>query len=124
MREFAKSFYRSVAWKNARAAYLQKVGGLCEDCLEKGLITPAVIVHHKIELTPENITDADIALSEKNLKAVCRACHAAEHEETYMRRFNPGMHRYSVGKDGSVKVRPDRERISVPKIRTRKKFTA
>lgn len=79
MKEFAASFYKSKAWQNCRDGYAASVGGLCEDCLKKGLVTPGVIVHHKIALTPENITDPSVALNWNNLRLVCRNCHAIEH---------------------------------------------
>ena len=79
MKDFAKSFYTSRAWKNCRRAYAASVGGLCEDCKAKGLITPGEIVHHKIELTPENINDPAVTLSWSNLRLVCRECHAKKH---------------------------------------------
>ncbi len=60
-KEFAKAFYNSKKWKQCRAAYIahrQAIdGGLCESCHE----APGYIVHHKIELTPDNINDPDIA---------------------------------------------------------------
>lgn len=99
-RNFAKAFYHSRAWKVTREGYLNKVAGLCEDCLRDGLITPAEIVHHKIVLTPENITDVDVALNYQNLKAVCRQCHAREHETMYKSRS--GARRYQISEDGSV----------------------
>lgn len=58
---------------------MSKVGGLCEDCLAAGRFTPAEIVHHVQEITPENIDDPSITLSFSNLRAVCRECHAIEH---------------------------------------------
>lgn len=79
MKDFAKSFYTSRAWKNCRRAYAASVGGLCEDCKAKGLITPGEIVHHKTELTPENINDPAVTLSWSNLRLVCRECHAKKH---------------------------------------------
>ena len=85
-RDFARQFYNSQAWHNARNGYMRSVRGLCERCLSKGLIVPAEIVHHKVELTPENITDVSISLDAGNLEALCRACHAEEHDETYLRR--------------------------------------
>ena len=84
--EFARAFYNSMAWKQTRTAYMKSVGGLCERCLSKGLYNPADIVHHRTELTPKNITDVDIALGFENLEALCRRCHAEEHEETYLQR--------------------------------------
>lgn len=88
MKEYAKAFYKSTAWEQTRRAYLKSVGGLCERCLKKGLIVPAVIVHHKIHITPENIGDMSIILSWDNLEALCQACHNAEHfGERYERRY-------------------------------------
>ena len=65
MREFAKTFYESPAWRRTRAYILKRDAGLCVHCGE-----PGVIVQHKIELTP------------RNLETVCRTCHALIHEGT------------------------------------------
>ena len=59
--------------------------GLCEPCLRRGEYTPAVIVHHKVHLTPDNINDPSITLDFSNLERVCRDCHAGEHPEIYGR---------------------------------------
>lgn len=79
MKEFAKDFYKSKAWQQCRDGYMEKVGGLCEDCLAKGIYKPAEIVHHVKEITPDNINDPNITLSWANLRAVCRECHAMHH---------------------------------------------
>lgn len=79
MQPWATEFYSSTAWKKCRSQYLQQVGGLCEDCLERGIYTPAEIVHHITPLTPENIGDPSISLNPANLRAVCRECHRAAH---------------------------------------------
>lgn len=79
MKPYAEEFYKSLAWKECRAAYLKSVGGLCERCLRDGKYTAAVIVHHKVNITPENICDPTVTLNWGNLEAVCRLCHAAEH---------------------------------------------
>ena len=81
-RDFARQFYNSRTWQTTRSAYMEHCRGLCERCLQKGLIVPAEIVHHKEELTPSNITDVDIAVGFGNLEALCRPCHAEVHEET------------------------------------------
>lgn len=78
MKTFAAEFYKSGAWVACRAAYI-KAHPLCEDCLAQGRYSPAEIVHHITELTPENINDPKITLSFSNLRAVCRECHAAAH---------------------------------------------
>ncbi len=79
MKDYAKTFYKSKTWQACRAAYIKKVGGLCERCLAKGMIVPAVIVHHKIYIGPENINDPTVTLNWDNLEALCRDCHADEH---------------------------------------------
>lgn len=87
VRDFAKGFYQSKAWLDTRRAYAASVGGLCEDCLAKGLYTPGKIVHHVIPLTPDNITNPTVALSWDNLRLVCQDCHAAEHRQYKGRRY-------------------------------------
>lgn len=74
MREFAREFYRSKAWRETRAYILRRDHGLCVKCGK-----PGEIVHHKTHLTPENISDPEIALGEDNLETLCRDCHGIEH---------------------------------------------
>lgn len=77
---YASAFYHSRAWLDCRASYIKSVGGLCEDCLARGIYTPAKVVHHIEHITPENINDPRITLSFDNLRAVCQDCHALEHK--------------------------------------------
>ena len=97
MRDFARSFYKSQAWKRLRNDIMKRDGGICRDCWDKGMLTPAEEVHHIIPLTPENISDPDIALNPANLVCLCRDCHAARH------RKNP--RRYQIDENGAVKPR-------------------
>lgn len=76
---FSEAFYHSPEWKKCRAEYVKSVGGLCEDCLERGMIVPGRVVHHVRKLTPENIGDPEVTLSFGNLRLVCQDCHAKEH---------------------------------------------
>ena len=92
-RDFAKAFYSSGTWEATRAAYLASVGGLCEECLRQGLYSAAVIVHHKIHLTPTNIHDPAVALSFSNLEALCRFHHGTVHG---------AGRRYRVGPNGEI----------------------
>lgn len=87
MREFAKEFYKSKAWQHCRTSYAKSRGHLCERCLKRGIIKPGEIVHHKIYITPENITDTAITLCFDNLELLCRDCHEAEHRG-YEKRFS------------------------------------
>ena len=75
MRDFAKSFYASKAWKNIRNYVFLRDHQLCVRCGK-----PGEIVHHKEHLTPENINDPFVSLNENNLETLCRECHATEHE--------------------------------------------
>lgn len=72
-------FYTSRAWRRCRDAVLADAGGLCELCIKKGLIVPAVHVHHRTPLTPENLNDPAVTLDRRNLMALCEECHAEQH---------------------------------------------
>lgn len=95
MKEFAEQFYKSKQWKSCRKNYISSVGGLCEDCLAKGIYRSGEIVHHIIYLSPENINNPSITLDWSNLRLVCRECHAREHRHEARRR-------YEVDDDGRV----------------------
>ena len=84
-KEFAASFYNSPAWKQTRDNYKRYRGGLCEICWAEGIAKAGEIVHHKIPLTPDNITDINIALGFDNLQLVCRECHAKAHDRRQRR---------------------------------------
>lgn len=75
MRDFAKEFYQSKAWRETRAYIFKRDFGLCVRCGK-----PGEIVHHKRYLTPDNIDDPSVSLNEDNLETLCRKCHALEHE--------------------------------------------
>jgi 5-methylcytosine-specific restriction endonuclease McrA len=72
--EWAAPFYNSHAWTKCRNAYYKSKNGMCELCYR-----PGEIVHHKIPLTPENISDLEITLGFKNLQLLCRECHLRVH---------------------------------------------
>lgn len=101
MKEYAEEFYSSTAWKKCRAAYLEKVGGLCERCMSQGRYTPAELVHHIVPITPANINDPSITMNFDNLKAVCRSCHAIEH---LRQNGNSNLPRYIVDELGKVTI--------------------
>lgn len=80
MKEIDGSFYRGSAWAKCRASYIKSVGGLCETCKARGLYRAGKIVHHKIPLTNDNITDPAIAYGFNNLVLVCHQCHEDIHK--------------------------------------------
>lgn len=90
-------FYKTKTWQKCRDNYFKSVGGLCEKCKAKGLIVPAEIIHHKIHLNAENITDESITLNPANLEALCRQCHGEEHGKR--------VRRYTIAENGAVEVR-------------------
>ena len=96
MKDFARQFYYSTAWKDCRTAYKKQAGGLCEVCAAKGLIAPGDIVHHIVHITPKNINDPTVTLNAANLQLVCRDCHAEIHRKK--------TKRYKVGDDGRVYI--------------------
>lgn len=85
MNGFARSFYMSNEWITCRRAYAKSMGHLCERCAAAGFAVPGTEVHHKIRLTPENISDPAISLSWDNLELLCKDCHLKEHNKTIMR---------------------------------------
>lgn len=103
-REFSKPFYKSKQWQQCRAAYIRHRksidGGLCETCHEK----PGYIVHHKEELTPDNINDPDIALGFDNLKYDCLECHNQENGRGSQE--IPGLIQYTFTEDGEMVILP------------------
>lgn len=86
MKEYAERFYKSKAWQRCREGYAKSRGRLCERCLKRGIYKPGVIVHHRVHLTPENITDPAVALDWGNLELLCRDCHGEAHEK-HRRRY-------------------------------------
>lgn len=95
MRDFAKGFYKSQSWRRCRDAYARSVGGLCEQCRDRGLIRAGEIVHHKEHISPDNISDPRVLLDWENLRLVCRDCHAELHR---------GEKRYRLDELGRVIV--------------------
>lgn len=65
--------------------------GMCERCFGRGKVVPAKVVHHKVHLTPDNITDPHVTLSYDNLQRLCQDCHAEVHSDSAPSRltFNP-----------------------------------
>lgn len=99
-KEFSKTFYKSRTWQRVRKYVWQRDNGLCQDCLKKGLITLGKEVHHIVELTEDNISDASISLGVDNLITLCKSCHESRHNASNKCR------RYSVNADGSVETLP------------------
>lgn len=96
MKQWAEQFYKSVAWIQTREQYLKSVDHLCERCMQRGDYVIAKIVHHKVYITRENITNPDVVLNWENLEALCQNCHNAEHFSEYSEK------RFSFSADGKI----------------------
>ncbi len=66
-------FYGRNTWKKVRAKFM-KEHPLCEDCRQKGLVTPATEIHHIVP-----VAQGGERFDEKNLVALCHRCHMARH---------------------------------------------
>ena len=75
MKDFAEDFYNSKAWKKVREQVWKRDKGLCQWCLNKGIIRQGEEVHHIRALTPKTLNDESIALNPDNLVLLCRECH-------------------------------------------------
>lgn len=74
--------YNDSRWRPIREAVLQRDGGLCQECLKEGRLTPCNEVHHKVSPFQRGLSQADFdfyAWDLSNLEAICRDCHAAIH---------------------------------------------
>lgn len=87
-KEWTDGFYLSKPWRKTRDAYYRLQRGKCERCMAEYMtgvrsmedINPGIIVHHKIELTPDNINDPHITLSFDNLELLCMDHHNKQHK--------------------------------------------
>lgn len=77
-----QQIYQSDKWKKLRLAKLIEQP-LCEICLAKGLVVPAIDVHHIDSFT--NYTGANRlwkAYDFDNLQSLCKECHSKIHLHT------------------------------------------
>lgn len=78
-----KSFYDSKKWKLFRSNLIIErttyEGIICERC-SKSIISDKIILHHKRELTNENVNDYSISLNPENIEVLCLDCHNKEHK--------------------------------------------
>ena len=77
-------FYRQARWIKLRNALLHdRVNAegllLCENCGKPIIKDYDAILHHKVELTPQNVNDDEIAYNPDNLAFVHARCHNEIH---------------------------------------------
>ena len=79
-REDRQKIYQSTKWKKLREVKLMN-DPLCEICLSKGIIKPAVDIHHIDSFM--NYTGnrrLETAYNYNNLKSLCKECHSELHK--------------------------------------------
>lgn len=69
------AFYHSLQWQRVREQALIRDNYLCQRCLSDKRLTPAEMVHHKIEVKQ----DWSKRLMMDNLESLCQACHNKMH---------------------------------------------
>lgn len=79
-RELRAKAYNNTEWRKLRNSYI-KIHPLCEECLDKGKITPAEDVHHIKSPFSNNTINYNLLLDSDNLKSVCKECHAEIHNK-------------------------------------------
>ena len=94
-------FYGGAAWKSVRDFCFRRDKGLCQDCLQRGLVTAAEEVHHTVRLSSLNHNDPDVSLNPERCVSLCRKCHAQRHSN----RIDGGK-RYTVDELGHVTILP------------------
>lgn len=71
--------YNTSRWKKLRIAKLMK-DPLCEICLQKGIITAAIDIHHIDSfMNYEGLDRVEKAYNINNLMSICKQCHQKEH---------------------------------------------
>jgi 5-methylcytosine-specific restriction protein A len=80
MRELRQRGYNNSTWRKLRNTYL-KEHALCQDCIAKGIITPATDIHHIKSPFQNGEINYNLLLDVTNLVSLCRACHGERHSK-------------------------------------------
>ena len=72
-------FYGLALWTEKRNKIMTRDRCLCQDCLARGVITQADVVHHIqfLDVRP------DLALEDSNLISLCKFCHKVRHYDLW-----------------------------------------
>jgi hypothetical protein len=89
--EWARTLYLSRAWVELRQRLILQRGPVCEQCGAVVADTSGLVGHHKVALTPQNVTDPTITLNPDNVELICLKCHNAKHK-----RFGHQVHKVYV----------------------------
>ena len=69
-------------WKLLRAEVFKRTNGLCEECLEQGIYTPGVDVHHIIPVeSGKSMQEMErLTYTPANCRLLCIPCHIKTHQ--------------------------------------------
>ncbi len=69
-------------WKLLRAEVFKRTNGLCEECLQQGIYTPGVDVHHITPVeTAKSIQEMErLTYTPSNCRLLCIPCHIKTHQ--------------------------------------------
>lgn len=81
-KDFSRWVYHTSEWERVRKSAWARDHGLCQECLKRGRVTAAELVHHIHELTPQTVSDPNQCYGLDNLECVCRECHSRLHGYT------------------------------------------
>ena len=79
-RELRQKAYNTTEWRKLRESYL-KQHPVCEECLNKGKVTPAEDIHHSISPFKNGECNKALFLDYNNLQALCKQCHSSIHNK-------------------------------------------
>lgn len=87
-RDAIDALYHTTRWNKCRHVVLIRDDYLCQECLRRGLITPANTVHHRV---PARV-DVSQFFDMDKLEAICMDCHNKEHPERSGGKPKPKQH--------------------------------
>lgn len=76
-------FYDSKEWKGFRRTILSERKPICWHCKKQFKSTDTIVVHHKEELTLENVNDYNVSLNPDNVEMVHLECHNDIHGKRF-----------------------------------------
>lgn len=78
MRKLRQQAYQNPTWRKLRDTYLRN-HPICEECLNKGKVTPATDIHHLVSPFRHGEVNYNLLLDYDNLMALCKECHGNIH---------------------------------------------
>lgn len=87
-------------WRNTRAVKLKETP-YCERCAERGLMVPAVLVHHIIPVQSgkDKRQMRSLSYRPKNLQSLCHKCHVEIHKEMRRQQKMEGLGTTAINED-------------------------